>query len=138
MIIVVPITSNIREHVTSVELRLYFFLKPFVSQNCETIISVRDGRKFETKGTGQICSHKRQEDAEEKRSYSSTHAVCQKRYTGHDHGSRLGHYHDDQTSSRKDITDDLFRPQHVGLCSITLRGMSRSFNNHQTVAVYQT
>jgi len=44
------------KHVTSEELRLYFFLKPFVSQNCETINSVRVGRKFETKGTGQICS----------------------------------------------------------------------------------
>ena len=35
--------------------------------------------------------------------------------TGHNRGSRHGHYHDHQTSSRKEgITDDLFRPQHVG------------------------
>jgi len=79
------------------------------------------------------------EDTQEKWSYSSTHAMCQKRYMGHNRGSRHGHYHDDQMSSRKeDITDGLFRPQHVGSRSITLRGMSRSFNNHQTVAVYQT
>ena len=145
MVVVVTITSNIHQVHTKWNMLLPASCV-FISSSSPSFhgivrqLSVYEWvvRKYETKGTGQVCSCTCQEDTQEKRSYSSTHAMCQKRYTGHDRGSRHGHYHAKRHQERRTLQKNLFRPQHVGSCSITLRGMSWSFNNHQTVAVYQT
>jgi len=112
------------KHVTSGELRLYFFIKPFVSRNCETIICVWVVRKFETKGTGQVCSCTCQEDTQEKRSYSSTHAMCQTRYTGHDRGSRHGHYHAKRHRERRTLQTIYFAHNMPGRAATLYMGCS--------------